>query len=376
MTERAILSLPIAEIEVGERIGFFNIDHTARLSISMAAEGQHSPIHVKRNGNAAKRKWKLVAGLHRLRGAEAIPWTRIDAVQVADASASASELRRLELSENVDHRHRRPIERAILMVAHGRLEEEIDHPGHVGETIAADAPIVPEWFDTPTSERLTSLLSWAQSGEIVLIVTTPGIGKTRVAERFADNDPNVWLATMSPSTAGVATMAIEVAEAIGLGEITGSPQQLSRKIKGRVRGKKGLLIVDEAQELTDKALNELRGWHDRTKVGIVLMGNETVVGQLDGRKSALAQISSRFSIRHVQIAPMPGDMEALLDAWQITDVEQRSFLTKIGRLPGALREMTHTIKIAHMNAFGTGRQLTLAHLRDAARQRNVKVGAL
>lgn len=242
--------------------------------------------------------------------------------------------------------------------------------------IAADAPMVPEWFDTPTSERLTSLLSWAQSGEIVLIVTTPGIGKTRVAERFADNDPNVWLATMSPSTAGVATMAIEVAEAIGLGEITGSPQQLSRKIKGRVRGKKGLLIVDEAQELTDKALNELRGWHDRTKVGIVLMGNETVVGQLDGRKSALAQISSRFSIRHVQIAPMPGDMEALLDAWQITDVEQRSFLTKIGRLPGALREMTHTIKIAHMNAFGTGRQLTLAHLRDAARQRNVKVGAL
>lgn len=134
MTERAILSLSIAEIEVGERIGFFNIDHAARLGISIAAEGQHSPIHVKRNGNAAKRKWKLVAGLHRLRGAEAIPWTHIDAVQVADASASASELRRLELSENVDHRHRRPIERSILMAAHGRLEEEIDHPGMVGES--------------------------------------------------------------------------------------------------------------------------------------------------------------------------------------------------------------------------------------------------
>lgn len=134
MTERAMLSLPIAEIEVGERIGFFNMDHAARLGISMAAEGQHSPIHVKRNGNAAKRKWKLVAGLHRLRGAEAIRWTHIDALQVADASASASELRRLELSENVDHRHRRPIERAILMVAHGRLEEEIDHPGMVGES--------------------------------------------------------------------------------------------------------------------------------------------------------------------------------------------------------------------------------------------------
>lgn len=134
MADRLILSLPLGDIEVGTRVGFFNADHAARLAVSMTDEGQHSPIHVKRNGNAAKRKWKLVAGLHRLRGAEAARWTHIDAVQVADASASANELLRLELSENVDHRHRRPIERSILMVAHARLEEEIDHPGMVGES--------------------------------------------------------------------------------------------------------------------------------------------------------------------------------------------------------------------------------------------------
>lgn len=242
--------------------------------------------------------------------------------------------------------------------------------------LSSELPTVPLWYDTPTAARLTSLLRWAQSGEIVLVVTTPGIGKTRVAERFADLDPNVWLATMAPSTAGVATMLIEVAAAIGLGEVKGSPQQLSRQIKARIQGKKGLLIVDEAQELTDKALNELRGLHDRTKVGIVLMGNENVVGQIDGRKSALAQISSRFSIRHVQIAPMAGDVDALLDAWGIAAIDQRTFLGKIGAMPGALREITHTIKIAMMAAYGAGQALSLGHLRDAARQRNVKVGAL
>lgn len=242
--------------------------------------------------------------------------------------------------------------------------------------ISSAATIVPGWYDTPTALRLKSLLGWAQSGEIVLIVTTPGIGKTKTAERFAAGDPNVWLATMSPSTAGVATMAIEVGEAIGLGEIKGSPQQLSRQIKARVRGKNGLLIIDEAQELTDKALNELRSWHDQTKVGIALMGNETVVGQIEGRKSALAQISSRFSIRHVQVAPSPGDMDALLDAWDIEAPEQRAFLAKIGALPGALREVTHTIKVAAIAAGGGGRALTLAHLREAARQRNVKLGGL
>ena len=130
--------------------------------------------------------------------------------------------------------------------------------------IAADVATVPVWYDTPTATKLTSLLRWAQSGKIVLIVTGPGIGKTRTAERFADADPNVWLATMAPSTAGVATMLQEVAVAVGLGEIKGSPQQLSRRVRAHIQGKKGLLIVDEAQELTDKALNELRGLHDRT----------------------------------------------------------------------------------------------------------------
>jgi DNA transposition AAA+ family ATPase len=118
-----------------------------------------------------------------------------------------------------------------------------------------------------------------------------------------------------------------------------------------VRGKKGLIIVDEAQELSEKALNELRGLHDRTGVRIALMGNENAVGQLDARR-ALAQISSRFSIRHVQVSPVAGDMDALLDAWGIMDAEQRGYLAKIGAMPGALR---YAYKIAVMAAIGAGR---------------------
>lgn len=242
--------------------------------------------------------------------------------------------------------------------------------------IGADAPMLPEWYETETSKRLVSLLRWAQAGKIVLIVTGPGIGKTVTARRFASADPNVWLATMAPSTAGVATMASEVAAVIGLGEIKGSPQQLSRQIRNHVQGKKGLLIVDEAQELTDKAINEIRGWHDRTGVGVALLGNDKVVGQLDTRRSALAQVSSRFSVRHVQAVPLPGDMDALFEAWGIVDAEQKAFLARIGAMPGALREVTHTIELAVMGAFGAEQRLTLKHLRDAAKQRNVKIGAL
>ena len=240
--------------------------------------------------------------------------------------------------------------------------------------IATEARTAPAWYDTHTSRELTRLLDWAQSGKIVLIVTPPGIGKSKVAERFAVADPNVWLATMSPATAGVATMASEVIEALGLGQVAGSPHQLSRKIREYLVGRKGLIIIDEAQELTDKSLNEIRGWHDRTGVGIALIGNDKVIGQIDSRKSALAQVSSRFSHRHVQMAAYPEDIDACLDAWGIVQADQRAYLHKLGRLPGALREVTHTIEIAAMST-GQG-ELTLAHLRAAAKARNPKFGSL
>jgi len=78
--------------------------------------------------------WRLVAGRHRIGAAGLLDWTHIDAIQVADTNADAAVLRKLELSENLDHRRPRPIERAIFIDARARLEEEIDHPGHAGET--------------------------------------------------------------------------------------------------------------------------------------------------------------------------------------------------------------------------------------------------
>ncbi|MBX9813235.1 MAG: AAA family ATPase [Sphingomonas sp.] len=240
--------------------------------------------------------------------------------------------------------------------------------------LAADAPVVPAFYETATTRQLTGLFRLAQSGKIILIASAPGVGKTKAAERFAQADPNVWLATMAPSTAGVATMCLEVAAAIGLGDLKGTPQQLSSQIRAHVRGKNGLLIVDEAQELNEKAINEIRSWHDRTGVGIVLLGNEKVVGQIDARKSALVQISSRIFQRCILREPKADDLEALFDAWKVDDRGQREFLVKIGRGPGALREVTHTLEAALIAAQGA--PLTLDLLRGAAKQRNVRIGGL
>jgi len=124
-----VLSVPIAEIVIGDRIGFFNQAHAADLAESMAKAGQQSPIHLRRNGNkAGQKKWTLIAGLHRLRAAESIGWTEIDAIKVLEAAKDdTAEQRRWELAENMNHRHRRPIERAMMMTAFAELEKSLDN---------------------------------------------------------------------------------------------------------------------------------------------------------------------------------------------------------------------------------------------------------
>ena len=128
-----ILILPITDIEIGERIGFFHADHVIGLAASMAEHGQTTPIHVRHNPAGMVKPWRLVAGRHRIGAAETLGWLEIQAIEVADASASDETLLRLELSENLDHRSPRPLERAVFIDARARLEEALDYPNAVGE---------------------------------------------------------------------------------------------------------------------------------------------------------------------------------------------------------------------------------------------------
>ncbi|KAK0348034.1 hypothetical protein LTR94_038830, partial [Friedmanniomyces endolithicus] len=62
---------------------------------------------------------------------------------------------------------------------------------------------------------------------------------------------------------------------MGEPDAKGAPHQLSRRICEKVRNANGLIILDEAQKLTEKAVEEARSWHDRTGVGLALVGNDS-----------------------------------------------------------------------------------------------------
>lgn len=234
--------------------------------------------------------------------------------------------------------------------------------------IAVEAPETPGFFPTETSRQLEQMLAMAQRGRIVVGAMGPGTGKTMSARQFTASYPNVFYVAMTPSTAGVNTMQIEVLEALGERDAAGTPQKLSRRIRERLRKlRHPLLILDEAQHLSEKALEEIRSWHDSEGVGIALLGNEGVLQRLEGgnRRMAFAQLFSRVSLKLVRSLPLNADVDALAEAWNIFDDQLITFLRKVCMTPGALRSGTMALELASMIAVSNGEVLAKDHLQDA-----------
>jgi len=227
-------------------------------------------------------------------------------------------------------------------------------------------PELPGFQPTPTAKRFWSVLQYAQQlGRIGVIAAGAGVGKTTTLETYAAQHPNVWLATMDPSTAGVGTMLRELVDVMGLAEKTSTG--LVRAVGAAVKGKRGLILIDEAQHLSAAALETLRSLNDRFKVGLVLAGNETVYARLEGegRKATFAQLFSRIGMRVTRTKPTDGDVDVLLQAWGVADPQEVRRLKGYAAKPGALRGMTYCLEQATLDAAGAGVPRTIEHITAA-----------
>lgn len=245
-------------------------------------------------------------------------------------------------------------------------------------SLAVALPEVPGYFETQTSRELTSLLAWAQRGRIVCAATGAGLGKTQTARQFKACFPNVFYASMKPSTAGVNTMQIEVLKAMGERSPKGTPQALSQRVVEIARNSHlPLLIIDEAQHLSEKAVEEIRSWNDEAGLGIALFGNIKVLKRIEGggRDDAFAQLYSRLSMRMVRPLPLKADAVALAQAWQIFDDGLTNEVVRIAQYPGGLRGATMSLEIASMIAASERRPLQVDDLKSAWVQLSTRGGA-
>lgn len=209
------------------------------------------------------------------------------------------------------------------------------------------------WFEGPTAASVYQALDFAQTmADLVVICGGAGLGKTTTAEHYQGANSAVWYARMSPSSSTSSSCLTEVAEALGIRPRRGEgARQILKSIIRKVRETDGLIIIDEAQELEKPALEELRAIHDEAKIGLALIGNESVYMQLTGgtRAAHYAQLFSRIGMRVRLDKPKKSDVSALAKSWGIEDPEAVELLEKIAQQAGALRMVTKTIKLAFMD---------------------------
>lgn len=227
----------------------------------------------------------------------------------------------------------------------------------------------PGYFDTRTSARIRGLLTVAHGGRITVAATSPGTGKTMTMQEYAASASNVTTVVMRKSVKTVNALLARILRAMGAPVQGGWGSQMGDAIVDKLRNRRALLVVDEANHLTLDQFEELRGIHDESGCGLCLLGNEELMMRIEsGRRSdAFARLHSRIAQSLVQTKPLNEDVEAFCDAWEITDTAMRELLMRIAltEAAGGLRECAQIVEQGSMIAADEGRPLSFADLREA-----------
>lgn len=240
-----------------------------------------------------------------------------------------------------------------------------------GKQMAAQVPTAPGWLPMPTALKVqTALLMAQQTPCMSIICAAPGTGKTMTARQFAKSRPHCHLFTARPATRSYQRMLMAIG---AMFQIQASAAHLDRMIGEKLQrnGHQTLLMIDEAQELDDNAINQIRHWLDEYGCGIALLGNMEIYRRIGGERPVpgFAQLHRRVGITVQETRPTRTDIKMLLDAWQVEDAGMRKLLTQIGQKPGALGQLTFTLQLASQLAAADFRAMTSNDIRLAWQNR-------
>lgn len=226
----------------------------------------------------------------------------------------------------------------------------------------------PQWVQTPTGAKMEKTLSYAHHRPgIALIAGSSGMGKTTTIDRYVKTYPNVWKVKVCPSNASMRAMLLEISSVLDLHGNGWQNRSLARDINQSLKGTNGLLVIDEAQLLGVQAIEEIRSIFDESKVGLVFAGNHKVYSIFSKgiKNSDFSQISSRVGRKLAIHFPTTEDVDAILDAWEVTGTKEREYAQEIATRPGAIRTLVNILEDATAVAQGMDKPLDLRMMRMA-----------
>lgn len=233
----------------------------------------------------------------------------------------------------------------------------------------------PRFCRTPTAADIEAVLSKCHTlGRMGVVVGNPGIGKTTAAQHYAATaDGRVWVVPVTAVHTKVTEFLKRVVEGIGAWTPHKTAPALYKAILRHV-GREGLLVIDEAQELEDKAIKQLRFLNDEAGIGVVLMGNVGLVDRWTGsvaKEREWAQLTSRIDDLLILGGPTEEDLDALCRHHGIAGRAPQKLLADQLRMPGGLRGVARLIELA--GALAQSAPIETRHIEQAIELRGTRL---
>lgn len=131
-----------------------------------------------------------------------------------------------------------------------------------------------------------------------VIAGAVGTGKTFGLKEYARRNPSVILIEADPDMTPV-TLLEDLMEATGAVASDGTRRQrgtknkMFRAVLSALQGSSRLIVMDEAETITDSALEYLRRIRDKAEIGVVLAGTEFLHSKIKPERGQFDQIRSR-----------------------------------------------------------------------------------
>jgi DNA transposition AAA+ family ATPase len=155
-----------------------------------------------------------------------------------------------------------------------------------------DVPVA----ETSTLEKIRRAISIAQDeADIAVIIGEAGTGKTTALRQYEKESHSALLIEVDPSFSQV-TLMNEIARVLGV-ESKGGMNAVVERVIEAMSGRDVVLIVDEADYLSDSSLELLRRViNDKAHTGVVLVGLPRLEYKIRNLRNDHEQLQSRIGV--------------------------------------------------------------------------------
>lgn len=231
--------------------------------------------------------------------------------------------------------------------------------------------------DVINTKLVLSTLNYVHScGAMATIVGAAGCGKTTALQHYAENNSNVIYiqadATKNSPRAALKLILKELGE-----KPNGTVSDILDTLITELKGTRKLIIIDEAQHLTERSFDTIRAINDRAAVGVVYAGTPDIRNRMIGRKSEeLDQVYSRIGYDcELKNRYKMEEIQSIFKDFNL-DKKVIKCLFNTSSRKGGLRLAINLFKLANDMATVAGDKISVEYLERAAKHVGMGGGIL